>query len=111
MRIPLTLDGDLFLGFKKDIEGSLDGMVGEMVRNNRSDGTLTAKVTVHIENLITPEGALIRKPVFHFKTTINIPVKGSLEGAIKAPLCFQRNELTGEYELIPISGTLFQEED
>ena len=111
MRIPLTMDGEMLCKLKDDMEICLSSMIEEMTKNNRTDGTLTAKITVHISNQATPEGKLLRRPEFHFKTTINVPVKGSLEGSVIAPVCLQKNELTGEYELIPISGTLFQEDD
>lgn len=117
----LTLDSEMFATVRANFDLLFQKLLKKMIDNDSTDGSITLKVDVELENQWVPEEGehsgnekLVHKPTIKHKVTTAVPVKDSMDGKKIPNMELVYDEKLKRYVLKYITGgeqmTIFDKE-
>ncbi len=101
----ITLDSNLFGELKRNFNDMLNKLLEEMIKTDSPEASVTAKVTVVLDD-VPKNGEMVKQPSFQHKITSAMQIKNSVDGEISAPMYLVKNP-KGIFEMHALFGDLF----
>ena len=80
----LTFDCELFNEFRQALDAAVKSCVRQMVAKRLSDGTITGKIEIHLEDGVEKTGEVVFYPEITPDVQMKIAAKGKIECAKKS---------------------------
>lgn len=99
--LPLSLESDTFFEFKQGFQGVLTDTLRKMLKNNESEGTVTAKIKISLINRVNDLGVPYFEPLFAHEITGAVQQKQTQKGTLSGDYSLEFSPEKNAYVLRP----------
>lgn len=106
-KFELCIDHPMLKEAKFGFDASLKAMVAQAIKTKSMEGTATLRIHFEIEEDVSDDGELIKRPEISFKASYTVPLKSECTGKIIERSRIERNR---EGAWILINGQISMDE-
>ena len=97
----LSLSSDTLNAFKTDFDSILRQTIDKMLDNNETEGSVSAKITIFLEDVVDDEGEAYTRPILKHDVKSVVQAKSSAQGALLGDYALEWNPKLCQYVLTP----------
>lgn len=97
----LSLNSYTLNAFKADFDGIMRQTITKMLENNETEGSVSAKIKIILENVMSDDGEEYTRPSLKHDIKSVVQAKSSAQGAIQGDYALEWNQALGQYVLVP----------
>ena len=95
----ISLNGPAFEEFKDDFDSALTDTITKMLKNGDSEGTVTGKIKISLENHVNDLGTIYIEPVFVHTVSGSVTQKCGIKGKMAGAFTLESDPESSGYLL------------
>lgn len=97
----LSLHSDALNAFKADFDDIMRQTISKMLENNETEGSVSAKITIVLENTMSDDGEKYIRPILKHDVKSVVQAKSSAQGALMGDYALEWKPELCQYVLVP----------